>query len=160
MLRLVQARNHCSNHCCCGLRNNSSDVWRWQAHRLDPCSCVSRDASCRLVLVCVSAVGRNREILKILKAQHSSKRRTLCTPPPSVQHLAVEQVLSSVPRPQPMSDASRLWSFGRRPSDIPNFLGLDKPVTGCCQVGSIVETSPNCVCQVRYEMSLIKRGSY
>ena len=80
-------------------------------------------------------------------------------PLPSV-HVAAERVLSSpVPRPQPMSDASRLWSFGGRPRDIPNFLGLDNPVTGC-EVGSILETSPSCVCQVRYEMSLIKRGSY
>ena len=69
---------------------------------------------------------------------------------PSV-HIAEERALSSpVPRPQPMSDASRLWSFGGRPSDIPNFLGLDNPVTGC-QVGSILGTSSNCVCQVWYE---------
>ena len=74
-------------------------------------------------------------------------------------HVAEERVLSSpVPRPQPMSDASRLWSFGGRPRDIPNFLGLDNPVTGC-QVRSILETSPSCACQVRYEMSLIKRDS-
>ena len=46
-----------------------------------------------------------------------------------------------------MSDASRLWSFGGRPSDIPHFLDLDNPVTGC-QVGSILEISPSCVCQV------------
>ena len=75
VLRLLQARNHCSNRFYCGLRNNASDVRRWQAHKLDPCSRVSRDASCRLVLVCASAVvGKNREIMKILKTQHSSKR--------------------------------------------------------------------------------------
>ena len=48
-------------------------------------------------------------------------------PLPSV-HVAEERVMSSpVPRRQPMSDASRLWSFGGRPSDIPDFLGLDNP---------------------------------
>ena len=152
MLRLVQARNHCSNHCCCGLRNNASDVRQWQAHKLDLCSCVPRDASCWLVLVCVSsAFGKNREILKILKTQYSSKRRTLLHPLPSV-HVAEERVLSSpVPRPQLMSDASRLWSFGGRPSGIPNFLGLDDPAVTGCQVGSILETPPNCFCQVWYE---------
>ena len=145
----MQARNHCSNHCS-GLRNNASDVRQWQAHKLDPCSCVSRDASCWLVLVCVSsAVGKNREILKILKTQNSSKRRTLCIHPLPSVHVAEERVLSSpVPRPQLMSDASRLWSFGGRPSDIPNFLGLDNSAVTGCQVGSILETPPSCVCQV------------
>ena len=72
-------------------------------------------------------------------------------PVPSV-HVAEERVLSSpVPRPQLVSDASRLWSFGGRPSDIPNFLGLDNPAVTGCQVGSILETPPNCVCQVWYE---------
>ena len=130
MLHLVQARNHCSNHCCCGLRNNASDVRRWQAHKLDPCSCVSRDVPCRLVLVCVSAVGKNREILKILKilkTQQFLEKKDPLHPLPSV-HVAEERVLASpVPRPQPMSDASRLWSFGGRPSDILNFLGHDNP---------------------------------
>ena len=61
---------------------------------------------------------------------------------PSV-HVAEERVLSSpVPRPQPMFDASRLWSYGGRPSGIPSFLGLDNPVTGC-QLGSILEASPS-----------------
>ena len=61
---------------------------------------------------------------------------------PSV-HVAEGRLLSSpVPQPQPMSDASRLWSFGGRPSDIPTFLGLDSPVTGC-QLGSILEASPS-----------------
>ena len=46
-----------------------------------------------------------------------------------------------------LSNASRLWSFGGRPSGIPNFFGLDNPVTGC-QLGSILEASPSCVCQV------------
>ena len=127
VLRLVQARNHCSNHCCCGLRNNASDVRRWQAHKVDPCSCVSRDASCRLVLVCVSAVGKNREILKILKNTTFLEKKDPLHPLPSV-HVAEERVLSyPVPRPQPMSDASRLCSYGGRPSDIPSFLGLDNP---------------------------------
>ena len=144
----MQARYHCSNHCCCGLRNNASDVRQWHAHKLDLCSCVLRDASCWLVLVCVSsAVGKNREILKIFKTQYSSKRRTLAS-----VHVAEERFLSSpVPRPQLMSNASRLWSFGGRPSDIPNFLGLDNPAVTGCQVGSILETPPNCVCQVWYE---------
>ena len=148
MLRFVQARNHCSNHCCC---NNASDVRQGQAHKLDLCSCVSRDASCWLVLVCVSsAVGKNREILKILKTLFLEKKDPL-HPLPSV-HVAEERVLSSpVPRPQLMSDASRLWSFGGRPSDIPNFLGLDNPAVTGCQLGSILETPPNCVCQVWYE---------
>ena len=53
------------------IRNSASDVWQCRAHKLDPCSRVSRDASCRLVLVCASAVGKNREILKILKTQLS-----------------------------------------------------------------------------------------
>ena len=66
-------------------------------------------------------------------------------PLPSV-HVAEERVLSSpVPRPQLMSDAFRLWSFGGRPSDIPNFLGLDNPAVIRCQVGSILETPSNCV---------------
>ena len=73
-------------------------------------------------------------------------------PLPSV-HVAEERVLSSpVPRPQLlMSDASRLWSFGGRPNDISNFLGLDNPAVTGCQVGSILDIPPNCVCQVWYE---------
>ena len=138
MLRLVQARNHCSNHCCCGLRNNASDVRQWQAHKLDLCSCASRDASCCLVLVCVSSA-------RIFENFEDTIFQV-----PSV-HVAEERVLSSpVPRPQLMSDASRLWSFGGRPSGIPNFLGLDNPAVTGCQVGSILETPPNCVCQVWY----------
>ena len=73
VLRLVQARNHCSNRCC-GLGNDASDVRRCQVPKLDPCSRVSRDASCGLVLVYASAVGKNRESLKMLKTQLSSKR--------------------------------------------------------------------------------------
>ena len=42
--------------------------------RFNRCSRVSRDASCRLVLVCASAVGKNREKMKIMKTQLSSKR--------------------------------------------------------------------------------------
>ena len=137
---------------CCGLRNNASDVPQWQAHKLDLCSCVSRDASCWLVLVCVSsAVGKNREILKKFEDTIFLEKKDPLHPLPSV-HVAEERVLSSpVPRPQLMSDASRLWSFGGRPSDIPNFLGLDNPAVTGCQVGSILETPPNCVCQVWYE---------
>ena len=147
----MQARNHCSNRCCCGLRNNASDVRQWQAHKLDPCSCVSRDASCWLVLVCVSsAVGKNRDFEHFEKTIFLEKKDPL-HPLPSV-HVAEERVLSSpVPRPQLMSDASRLWSFGGRPSDIPNFPGLDNPAITGCQVGSILETPPSCVCQVWYE---------
>ena len=82
-------------------------------------------------------------------------------PLPSV-HVAEERVLSSpVPRPQLVSDASRLIrSFGGRPSDIPNFLGLDNPAVTGCQVGSILETPPNCVCQVWYERWVWSSGAH
>ena len=108
--------------------------------------------------VCVCCWQKSRNFGNFENTTFLEKKDPL-HPLPSVR-VAEERVLSApVPRPQPMSDGSRLWSFGGRPSDIPNFLGLDNPVTGC-QVGFILETSPNCVYQVRYEMSLIKRGSY
>ena len=150
----MQARNHCSNHCCCGLRSNASDVRQWQAHKLDLCSCVSRDASCWLVLVCVSSIcccWQKSINFENFEDTIFLEKKDPLHPLPSV-HVAEERVLSSpVPRPQLVSDASRLWSFGGRPSDIPNFLGLDNPAVTGCQVGSILETPPNCVCQVWYE---------
>ena len=150
MLRLVQARNHCSNHCCCGLRNNVSDVRRWQAHKLDPCLCFAGCLVQARAGVCICCWQKSRNFENFENTTFLEKEDPL-HPLPSV-HVAEERVLSSpVPRPQPMSDAYRLWSFGGRPSDLPNFLGLDNPVTGC-QVGSILETSPNCACcQVWYE---------
>ena len=108
--------------------------------------------------VCISCWQKSRNFENFENTTFLEKKNLLY-PLPSV-HVAEERVLSfPVPRPQPMSDASRLLSFGGRQRDIPIFLGLDNPVTGC-QVGSILETSPSCVCQVRYEMSLIKRDSY
>ena len=118
---------------------------------LGVCSCIVGDMP--------AARYRERVIGESQEAIEAGDSKDHLDPLPSV-HVAEERALSSpVPRPQPMSDASRLWSFGGRTSDIPNFLGLDNPVTGC-QIGSILETSPNYVCQVRYEMGLIKRGSY
>ena len=77
-------------------------------------------------------------------------------------HLAEGWVSSPpVPRPQPMSDVSRRGSFGWRPSDILNSLGLDNPVSGC-QLGSILEASRSwqtafiCVS----DMNLTKEGSF
>ena len=146
----MQARNHCSNHCCCGLRNNASDVRQRQAHKLDlslllcfaGCLVLARAGVC---IICCWQKSRNFENTIFLE------KKDPLHPLPSV-HVAEERVLSSpVPRLQLMSDASRLWSFGGRPSDIPNFLGLDNPAVTGCQVGSILETPPNCVCQVWYE---------
>ena len=102
------------------------------------------------VCICCWQKSRNFEHFENFENTTFLKKKDSLHLLPSV-HVAKERVLSSpVPRPQPMSDASRLWSFGGRPSDIPDFLGLDNPVTGC-QVGSILETSPNPVCQVWYE---------
>ena len=116
-------------------------------NKLDPCSCVSRDASCWCVYHLLLA---KIEKFEIFENTIFLEKKDPLHPLPSV-HVAEERVLSSpVPRPQLMSDASRLRSFGGRPSDIPNFLGLDNPVTGC-QVGSILEACPICVCQVWYE---------
>ena len=99
--------------------------------------------------VCICCWQKSRNFENFENTTFLEKKDPL-HPLPSV-HVAEERVLSSpVPRPQPMPDASLLQSFGGRPSDIPCFLGLDNPVTGC-QVGSILETSPNCVCQVWYE---------
>ena len=103
---------------------------------------------------------RGRVIGESHEATEAGDSKDPLHPVPSA-HVAEGRVLSSpVPRPQPMSDASRLWSFGGRPTDIPNFLGLDNPVTGC-QLGSILEASSSWpTAFVRYEMSLTKRGSY
>ena len=91
---------------------------------------------------------RERVIGESQEATDAGDSKGPLDPLPSV-HVAEGRAFSSpVPRPQPsMSDASRLWSFGGRPSDTPNLLGLDNSVTGC-QAGSILETSPSCVCQV------------
>ena len=71
---------------------------------------------------------RERVIGESHEATEAGDSKDSLHPLPSV-HVAEGRVLSSpVPGPQPMSGASQLWSFGGRPSDIPNFLGLDNPV--------------------------------
>ena len=73
---------------------------------------------------------RERVIGESHEATEAGDSKDPLNPLPSV-HVAEGRVLSSLAlRPQPMSDASRLGSFGGRPSDIPNLLVLDNRVTG------------------------------